>query len=83
MVPLEPEDQCMLMYSSGTTGLPKGVIINHGMMLWAQFNAGRADAVHDGHGQLCRHAAFPHRRPAGVYLSGSLCGRDRGGHAYV
>lgn len=39
MVPLEPEDQCMLMYSSGTTGLPKGVIITHGMMLWAQFNA--------------------------------------------
>jgi fatty-acyl-CoA synthase len=40
MVDLEPEDQCMLMYSSGTTGLPKGVIITHGMMLWAQFNAG-------------------------------------------
>ena len=39
MVPLEPDDQCMLMYSSGTTGLPKGVIITHGMMLWAQFNA--------------------------------------------
>ncbi|MEZ5552265.1 MAG: long-chain fatty acid--CoA ligase [Pseudomonadales bacterium] len=42
MVELEPEDQCMLMYSSGTTGLPKGVIINHGMMHWAQFNAGAA-----------------------------------------
>lgn len=42
MVELEPEDQCMLMYSSGTTGLPKGVIITHGMMLWAQFNAGAA-----------------------------------------
>jgi fatty-acyl-CoA synthase len=39
MVELEPEDQCMLMYSSGTTGLPKGVIITHGMMLWAQYNA--------------------------------------------
>ena len=42
MVALEPDDQCMLMYSSGTTGLPKGVIINHRMMLWAQFNAGAA-----------------------------------------
>ena len=42
MVELEPDDQCMLMYSSGTTGLPKGVIITHGMMLWAQFNAGAA-----------------------------------------
>jgi len=40
MVELEPEDQCMLMYSSGTTGLPKGVIITHGMMLWANVNAG-------------------------------------------
>lgn len=39
MVQLEPDDQCMLMYSSGTTGLPKGVIITHGMMLWAQYNA--------------------------------------------
>lgn len=42
MLPLAPEDQCMLMYSSGTTGLPKGVIINHEMLLWAQFNAGAA-----------------------------------------
>ena len=42
MVALEPDDQCMLMYSSGTTGLPKGVIITHRMMLWAQFNAGGA-----------------------------------------
>jgi len=42
MVELEPEDQCMLMYSSGTTGVPKGVIITCGMMLWAQVNAGAA-----------------------------------------
>ena len=38
MVELVPEDQCMLMYSSGTTGLPKGVIVTHGMMLWASIN---------------------------------------------
>ena len=29
------DDQCMLMYSSGTTGRPKGVIITHGMMLFS------------------------------------------------
>ncbi|MBD3646408.1 MAG: AMP-binding protein, partial [Pseudomonadales bacterium] len=38
-VELTPDDQCMLMYSSGTTGRPKGVIITHKMMLWAQYNA--------------------------------------------
>jgi len=40
MAALEPDDTCMLMYSSGTTGRPKGVVITHGMMLWAQVNAG-------------------------------------------
>lgn len=42
MVDLEPEDLCLLMYSSGTTGRPKGVMITHGMMIWANANAGAA-----------------------------------------
>ncbi len=42
IVDLEPDDQCMLMYSSGTTGRPKGVIITHGMMLWANVNGSSA-----------------------------------------
>jgi len=38
-------DMCMLMYSSGTTGRPKGVIITHEVMLFAAINAGVAAAL--------------------------------------
>ncbi|MGE6696718.1 acyl-CoA synthetase [Hyphomonas sp. NPDC076900] len=38
-------DMCMLMYSSGTTGRPKGVVITHEVMLFAAINAGIAAAL--------------------------------------
>jgi fatty-acyl-CoA synthase len=38
MEPLVPGDQAMLMYSSGTTGRPKGVVLTHGNLLSAVIN---------------------------------------------
>ena len=43
--PQKLEDQCLLMYSSGTTGTPKGVIITHGMMLFAQVSGFQANGL--------------------------------------
>lgn len=36
--PVGHDDLCILMYSSGTTGVPKGVMLTHGNMLWNALN---------------------------------------------
>lgn len=38
MLDQRSDDLCMIMYSSGTTGLPKGVTFNHGMMNFNTLN---------------------------------------------
>lgn len=39
-VPLDHDDIGMVMYTSGTTGHPKGAIITHGMVFWNCVNLG-------------------------------------------
>lgn len=36
--PVEPEDLCCLLYTSGTTGTPKGVMISHRHVAWNGYN---------------------------------------------
>lgn len=39
-LPTDPETPVMILYTSGTTGAPKGALINHRMLFWNSVNTG-------------------------------------------
>ncbi len=62
-VRVEPDDPCQIMYSSGTTGIPKGIVITHriramyGLVFSAHFGIA-ADSVVMHSGSLVFNGAF-------------------------
>ena len=68
----DPSRPSMLMYTSGTTGLPKGVLLSHASML----HAGRAVASHHGLGPADRVlSSLPlyHINGQCISTTGTLC----------
>ena len=64
--PCAPEDLWCLLYTSGTTGKPKGVMLPHRMVIWNGYNTVASWQLRDSRQGLC--CPLPHR------LQAAICG---------
>ncbi|MEW6701467.1 MAG: long-chain fatty acid--CoA ligase [Bacteroidota bacterium] len=65
---VDQEDPVMILYTAGTTGLPKGAIINHRMLFWNSINTAlRLDITTEDHTQS--FAPFFHTGGLNVLLT--------------
>ena len=59
---VSPDDVCLVMYSSGTTGRPKGVMLTHANMVAHTINAHDGWEFEPGDKNMVVDAAVPRRR---------------------
>lgn len=75
--PVTPDDTCIIMYTSGTTGRPKGAMLTHGNITWNALNVlVDTDLIADERALVCAplfHTAGLNMLTLPVFLKGGTC----------
>ncbi|GGR00334.1 acyl-CoA synthetase [Streptomyces asoensis] len=75
--PVAPDDTCIIMYTSGTTGRPKGAMLTHGNLTWNAVNVlVDTDLIADERALVCAplfHTAGLNMLTLPVLLKGGCC----------